>query len=57
MATGQRTKSTADAVEILHRRYVRGKPEMERLLQEERENAAVAREIHSQRFCNGKNHH
>jgi len=57
MATGQRTKSTADAVQILHRRYVRGKPEMERLLQEERENAAVAREIYSRRLCNGKNHH
>jgi ribosome-binding protein aMBF1 (putative translation factor) len=41
--------TTSDAVEILHRRYFQGKPEMEALLQEERSNAEVARKIHQLR--------
>jgi ribosome-binding protein aMBF1 (putative translation factor) len=38
-------KSTTDEVEIIHRRYFKGKPEMQALLQEERANADVARKI------------
>ena len=37
-----RSKKTTDAVEILHRRYVAGDPEMEALLKTERINAEIA---------------
>ena len=43
--TKKRRKPTIDAVEILHRRYFEGKPEMLALLEEERANAEVARKI------------
>jgi len=42
-------KATTDAVEILERRYFRGKPEMQALLAEEEANAEVARKIHDLR--------
>jgi DNA-binding XRE family transcriptional regulator len=42
-------KATTDAVEILERRYFRGKPEMQALLAEEEANAEVARKIHALR--------
>jgi ribosome-binding protein aMBF1 (putative translation factor) len=38
-------KPTSDAVEIIHRRYFEGKPEMLALLEEERANAEIARKI------------
>jgi DNA-binding XRE family transcriptional regulator len=41
----QDRKPTTDAVEILHRRYFEGKPEMMALLEEERVNAEIARQI------------
>ena len=44
-----RKKATTEAVEVLHRRYFDGKPEMEALLEEERANAEVARRIHELR--------
>ena len=40
---------TTDAVEILHRRYVEGNPEMEALLEEERTHAEVAAQIYQVR--------
>ena len=45
--------TTTDAVEILHRRYFAGKPEMLRLLEEERSNAATARQIYQLRTTAG----
>ncbi len=41
----KKSKPTTDAVEILHRRYFEGKPEMLALLEEERANAEIARKI------------
>jgi len=41
----QKREPTTDAVEILHRRYFEGKPEMMALLEEERANAEIARQI------------
>ena len=40
---------TTDAIEILHRRYVEGNPEMEALLEEERTHAEVAARIYQAR--------
>ena len=42
-------KATSDAVEILHRRYFEGKPKMQALLEEERANVTVARQIYDLR--------
>jgi DNA-binding XRE family transcriptional regulator len=42
-------KTTRDAVEILNRRYFKGKPEMEKLLAEERANADIARKLFQMR--------
>ena len=42
-------KSTTDAVEILHRRYFEGTPAKQALLEEERANATVARQIYDLR--------
>lgn len=44
-----RKKGTTDAVEILHRRYVKGDPAREAALEDERLNARVARMIHDLR--------
>ena len=41
--------TTKDAVEILHRRYIEGKPEMEAILEEERGKAEVARLVYELR--------
>ncbi|MBI2503421.1 MAG: helix-turn-helix domain-containing protein [Candidatus Latescibacteria bacterium] len=38
-------KSTTDAVEILHKLFIEGKPEMEALLEEELANLEVAEQI------------
>ena len=40
---------TTDAVEILHRRYFEGKPEVLAMLEEERANAEIARNIYQLR--------
>ncbi len=42
-------KPTKDGVEILHRRYIEGKPEMLALLEEERANAEIAQKIYDLR--------
>ncbi|MBZ0257728.1 helix-turn-helix domain-containing protein [bacterium] len=42
-------KTTTDGVEILHRRYFEGKPEMLALLEEERANADIAQSIYDLR--------
>jgi len=42
-------KPTSDALEILHRRYYKGLPKQLALLEEERANAAVARQIYKLR--------
>lgn len=47
--TSKTKKPTTDAVEILHRRYFEGKPKKLALLEEERANATVARQIYDLR--------
>src|SRR5437879_2622617 len=42
-------KPTADAVEILHRRYFEGKPEMLALLEQARLNANIAQKVYDLR--------
>ena len=42
-------KSTTDAVEILHRRFFRGQPERQRVLEEARADGEVARKIYELR--------
>jgi ribosome-binding protein aMBF1 (putative translation factor) len=46
---GKTRKRTTDATEIIHRRFFAGKPEKLLLLEEERANAAIARQIHALR--------
>ena len=41
----RKQRPTTDAVEILHRRYFEGRPDMLAMLDEERANAAIARKI------------
>ena len=45
----RRRKPTTDAVEIMHRRYFKGRPERLAKLEEERANAEVARKIYDLR--------
>ena len=45
----KQTKKTADAVSILHRRYVQDDAQMEAMLEEERSNADIARKIYQLR--------
>ncbi len=45
----KKTKYITDAVEILHNRYIKGRPDMMVLLEEERANAEVARKIYDLR--------
>ena len=42
----KKKKKTSDAIEILHRHYLDGNPEMLKLLEEERLNASVAEEVY-----------
>lgn len=49
MAKRSKKEPTTDAVEILHRRYFEGKPEMLAMLEEERANAEIARSIYKLR--------
>src|SRR5438309_8908159 len=53
MARAKKQKPTTDAVEILHRRYFEGKPEMLALLEQERVNAEVAQKIYDLRTAAG----
>jgi len=48
---------TTDGVEILHRRYIEGKPEMLAMLEEERANADVAQSIYDLRQDAGLTQH
>ncbi len=50
---GKKRKPTTDAVEIMHRRYFEGKPEMMALLEEERANLDIARKIYDLRSKGG----
>ncbi len=45
----KKTKRTTDAVEILHRRIIAGKPERLRMLEEVRANAEIAHKIYELR--------
>jgi ribosome-binding protein aMBF1 (putative translation factor) len=51
MKTNREKKSSkrADAVELLHHRYVNGRPEMEALLDEARSHAEIARQLYQMR--------
>jgi ribosome-binding protein aMBF1 (putative translation factor) len=49
MNLAKKKKPTTDAVEILHRRYFEGKPEMLAALEEARANDEVARKIYELR--------
>jgi ribosome-binding protein aMBF1 (putative translation factor) len=42
---GRTRKSTSDAATIIHRRYFAGRPDKLAMLEEERANAAIARQI------------
>ena len=48
-ANGKTKKRTTDAAEIVHRRFFAGRPEKLILLEEERANAAIARQIYTLR--------
>jgi DNA-binding XRE family transcriptional regulator len=47
----QRKKKTTDAIEIIHERYFRGKPEMLAMLEEVRANEDIARKIYDLRMA------
>jgi ribosome-binding protein aMBF1 (putative translation factor) len=49
----KKNKTTADAIEILDRRYFSGKSNMMVLLEEERANADIAQKIHKLREAAG----
>ena len=49
----RRSKSTTDAVEILHRRYYAGKPNRMKSLEEARANQDIARKIYELRTAAG----
>ena len=51
--TSKRRKPTKDAVAILHRRYFEGLPKKLAILEEERSNAVVARQIYDLREKSG----
>lgn len=53
MTKTQKRKPTTDAVEILHRRYFAGKPEMLAMLEEARANDEIARKIYDLRVRAG----
>ena len=46
---GKKRRTTTDAVEILHRRYIAGRPEQEAALESARLNAAIAQELYDLR--------
>ncbi|HEY2955864.1 MAG TPA: helix-turn-helix domain-containing protein [Candidatus Eisenbacteria bacterium] len=47
--TTRKKRATSNAVEILHRRYVAGRPKQEAALEEVRLNAAIAQQIYDLR--------
>jgi len=47
-----KTKKTANALEIIHRRYYKGKPDRLASLKRERVNAKIARELYALRVRN-----
>jgi ribosome-binding protein aMBF1 (putative translation factor) len=49
VGTKRKRSATTDAVEILHRRYYKGRPERMAGLEEARLNAAIARDIYEMR--------
>ena len=51
--TKTRQKATTSAVEILHDRYIRGKPKRIKALEEEREKADIAARIYELRILRG----
>jgi ribosome-binding protein aMBF1 (putative translation factor) len=53
MANKTKRPPTADAAEILHRRYVEGRPEMHALVEQERANAKIAQAIYDLRASLG----
>ena len=52
----RRRKPTTDAVEIIHRLYFEGRPELLALLEEEHANAEIARKIYDLREAAGLTH-
>jgi DNA-binding XRE family transcriptional regulator len=56
MPKSQKRKPTTDAIEILHRRYFEGKPEMLAMLEEARANDEIARKIYDLRTEAGLTH-
>jgi len=53
MANKIKRPPTDDAVEILHRRYIEGNPEMEALVEQERANARIAMAVYDLRASLG----
>ena len=53
MAKGKKSTTTADAVDILYRRYYQGRPERIRALEEARANDSVARKLTALRLQAG----
>jgi ribosome-binding protein aMBF1 (putative translation factor) len=49
----EKQKKTADAIEIIHRRYFHRRPDMLAMLEEARANDDVARKIHQLRTASG----
>lgn len=49
MPTKKKQRPTTNAVEVLHRRYIRGRPKHEAALEAARLNAAIAQEIYALR--------
>jgi len=49
MVKTKKRQPTTDAIEILHRRYFEGKPEMLAMLEEERANTEIAQMIYDMR--------
>lgn len=56
MSKPRKREPTTDAVEILHRLYFEGKPEMLAMLEEERANDEIARKIYDLRTKAGLTH-
>src|SRR5713101_5871182 len=56
MPKPKKREPTTDAVEILHRLYFEGKPEMLAMLEEERANDEIARKIYDLRTKAGLTH-
>jgi predicted XRE-type DNA-binding protein len=47
--TKKKARMTSDALEIINNLFIKGKPDMERMVAEERTNAAIARQIYQLR--------